>query len=372
MRRFFNICWLGAFVPISAYAGLSFELTPGPGLTALGATDPAKAAAIMSGATTAAAKWSTLISNPVTLKYTIEYDAGLPALGAAFSVYGAAPYAGVKSSLITKASSTYDFSAIGSLQPGPALTLWTNDLFDPPLLGPEIDADGSVNNTLLDVSRANLKGLGILPGDHGDVGADGTIKFGSSAFDFDNSDGIDSGTYDFVGVALHEFAHSFGFVSGVDTMSTLLPSPFGPPGPRDATPTVTVLELFRYSSDSPLVGPFVPDIALPVPGLSFSRYFSIDGGATAIDYFSTGVGLAGDGELAGHWKTDATFGLMDPTLAAGFDLTAAFDDLASGETLPADLIALDVIGWDFVPEPSSGAILGFAMLLTAIRRTRSR
>jgi hypothetical protein len=215
--------------------------------------------------------------------------------------------------------------------------------------------DGSVNNMVMDVSRAHLKGLGILPGADGGPGADGTLKFGDAPFDFDASDGIDSMKYDFVGVAMHEIAHSLGFVSGVDTLTTLLPPPpAGPPGPMHATPMVTVLDLFRYSTDSKVIAAFVPDVSLPVPGFSPDRYLSFDGGATAVGSMSTGVGLAGDMKQAGHWKDDPTFALMDPELDLGFELTEAFDALLAGP-LPPDLMALDVIGWTIVIVPEASA-----------------
>lgn len=333
----------------------------------------------MAGVSTAASKWSGLIGESVTLKYAIDYDPALPALGAAFDVYMPVPYATVKPALISKASSAFDVTATASLQPGPTLALWINSLFVGPSFPPGIDADGSVNNDLIDISRAHQKGLGLLPPADGGPGADGTLKFGSAAFDFDPSDGIDPGKYDFVGVALHEMAHSMGFISGVDTLSTLLPpSPFSPPGPYHATAMVTVLDFFRYSSDSVAAGPLIPDVSLPVPGFSPTRYFSLDGGATPIELFSTGIGLAGDGEQAGHWKADATFGLMDPELAAGFTLTEEFEDTL-GVPPPPDLVALDVVGWTIitaVPEASSfvfGAVIcGATALGYKIRRRRRR
>ncbi len=359
MARLVPCAWC-LLIPLSedrANAALSFELTAGPGLSA-----SPDAAAIMSGVATAASKWSGIISDSVVLKYTIDYDAGLPALGAAFDVYDPKPYSAVKPALIGKASSPYDFMAIAALQPGPALTLWINDLMDGPSFPPKLDADGSINNSFIDISRAQLKGLGLLPGGDGGPGADGTIKIGSAAFDFDPSDGITPGKYDFVGVAMHEIAHSLGFISGVDTLTTLLPpTPFSPPGPRDATEMVTVLDLYRYSTDSKAAGPLVPDLSLPVPGFSSTRIFSLDGGTTPLEMFSTGKGLAGDMKQAGHWKDDPTFGLMDPELAAGFALTAAFEASLTGPMPPPDVVALDVIGWTIAIVPEASSLMFGAM-----------
>jgi hypothetical protein len=173
---------------------------------------------------------------------------------------------------------------------------------------------------------------------------------------------------------MHEIAHSLGFISGVDTLSTLLPpTPFDPPGPMHATPMVTVLDLFRYSADSKVIATFVPDVSLPVPGFAAERYLSFDGGVTAVGPMSTGVGLAGDMKQAGHWKDDPTFALMDPDLDLGFELVEAFDALLAGP-LPPDLMALDVIGWTIVIVPEASPFLfgGLACALAGLLSLRRR
>ena len=243
-----------------------------------------------------------------------------------------------------------------------------------PPYAPVLDAGMSLNNMSMDIPTSNAKALGLMPPHAGGPGADGTITFGSAPFDFDPTDGITPGTYDFVGVALHEIAHNMGFISGVDTMTTLLPpGGFGPGGDPDPLVIATALDLFRYSTDSVAAGPFVPDISLPVPGFSPVRYFSIDGGASIIDLFSTGVGLRGDFKGAGHWKDDPFLGLMDPELLAGFALTSAFTTLTTGPTPSIDLMALDVIGWNVIPVPAPGsaAALGLSALLMTGRRRRT-
>lgn len=48
---------------------------------------------------------------------------------------------------------------------------------------------------------------------------DGSITFNSKrTFDFDPSNGITAGQFDFVGTATHEIGHVLGFISGVDIL----------------------------------------------------------------------------------------------------------------------------------------------------------
>ncbi len=355
----------------SASGQVSFAFTPGPGLTTLFSTDPVKAAGIMSGVSAAATKWSALLGDPVTLRLTVDYDASLPALGAAYSTFlpGGFTYSSVKAGMVADVTSAFDVSAVTHLQPGPALAMWRNDMLAGAPYGPILDAGVSLNNMSMDITTSNAKALGLLPGHSGGPGSDGTIKFGGAAFDFDPSDGITPLKYDFVGVALHEIGHNMGFISGVDTMATLVPpGAVGPGGDPDGIVMATALDLFRYSTDSVGAGLFVPDISLPTPGFGAPKYFSLDGGASIIDLFSTGTALAGDMKGAGHWKSDGTLGLMDPDLAAGFALTSAFTAMTSGPTPSLDLMALDVIGWNVIPAPGSASLLGMAGLLVARRR----
>lgn len=354
----------------AAQAGLTFSFSDGPGLTALDLTDPVKAAGIRSGAALAAARWEALWADDVTINLALDYDAALPALGAAFSTFDPAgtPYPAVKGALGLDATSPFDFVATGHLQMGPELKMVVNAETLPMAPG-VLDPGGSINNVFMDLTSSNKKALGMIPGHSGGAGSDGTLKFGSADFDFDPSDGITDDTYDFVGVVLHELAHNMGFISGVDTVATLFAGyPITPPGDPDTAIMATTLDLFRYSAFSAGLGGYIPDISLPTPGPPPTRFFSIDGGLSIIEEFSTGTALAGDGEQAGHWKADAMFGLMDPALGMEFKLTEAFDTLVAGGAF-ADYIALDVIGWTPVPTPSTLCIASLAGV-TLLRRRR--
>jgi hypothetical protein len=262
------------------------------------------------------------------------------------------------------------------------------------------DKGTSVSSKTLYLNTSVIKAIG------GNTGLpatqrDGNVTFSSNfAFDFNPTNGVTAGTFDFIGVAIHEIGHALGFVSGVDFLD-VYGKPNGPGAgvlgySLNDTSIYSALDMFRFSSDPKNIAPGKgASLDLAVGG---TKYFSINGGKTSLfnNNFATGS-YNGDGDQASHWK-DASgdnacgpqLGIMDPTFCYG----------QQGEVTSLDLAAFDAMGWntrvdalanggdylmstgniyrDFVggavPEPASWAmmIIGFGMVGGSMRRRATK
>ena len=308
----------------------------------------------------AAAWWSGLLMDNVT----INLQRGAASLGSGVlaqtaNVMATYTYTQVRTALTNDVTSATDTTAVANLPAGSSVGMLLNRTSNSPngsgSATPYVDNDGDANNTTIRVSNANARALGLLAPSSA---VDGSINFNNTSgftWDFDQSNGITAGAFDFVGILIHEIGHLLGFVSGVDVLDGNSP-PIGGPFGDSLFTYVSVLDLYRYStlSDANNVIDWTADTR--------AKYFSIDGGTTALGNFSTGVNF-GDGRQASHWKDNLGLGIMDPTFAPG----------ELGQVSALDLQALDSIGWNLtaVPEPSSIALAVAGLLGMFLVKRRS-
>ncbi len=298
-------------------AGLKFAFNALPGTPQ----------AVIDGFVAAGNAWSSYLTDDVTVNVDIGFESLEPStLGSARATQAILPYQFVRENLIEDATSIYDYFAVSSLPEGDSIAMLINlTAENGGYLTSYLDNNGSVNNANLQITYANAKAIGLSVDE---TQSDGFISLNRDvAWDFNRDDGIVAGANDFIGVAIHEIAHILGFGSQVDSLDET--AAYGQASiTSEDFYTPTSLDLFRFSTDSFVQG------AIDLTADSRDKYFSFYRGADGMP-LSTGRYL-GDGNQASHWK-DISIGIMDATMGAGIqsDITAF------------DLVALDVIGWDF-------------------------
>jgi len=227
-------------------------------------------------------------NDPITINIDVGFGEvngqtlGGGALGSSRYYLNSYTYSQVKSALTADATSGTDAAAVA--------TLPTSD---------------PTNGGTYWMTTAEAKALGLASGSS----LDGYVGFGSAAnlFDYNNSDGVTAGQYDFMGTVAHEISEVLGrqTADGQNIAGTI---------------GYTPLDLFHYSA------PGTRDLSGTQAG-----YFSANGGVTNLNNFNTSTG--GDfGDWAG---------------SAGNDAFRAF--ASSGVVMSvtaADLTLMDVIGWN--------------------------
>lgn len=320
----------------------------------------------------AGARWSALFTDNVTINLTVGQAAlGTGILASAGSARYLTSYASTVAALTADATSADDATAVANLTPGTSFGMLINRTADNPngagSATTYVDNNGSANNSQIRMTSANAKALGFAS--TGSIvgnctsACDASITFGNSfTWDYDPTNGITAGAYDFVGIATHEIGHALGFISGVDILDGNSTGTFFG---SDQFTYVNTLDLFRYSAASTAAaGGAVIDWTADTR----AKYFSIDRGVTVGGGFSTGR-TWGDGQQASHWKDSLGLGIMDPTAGQGELLSISANDIRG----------FDVIGWTkrsavaAVPEPGTWAMMmvGFGLVGGALRRRRS-
>lgn len=282
----------------------------------------------------AASYWESVLTNNATIHINVGFQALDPddLGGTSFRYYDGITIASYQNALAVTGTSALDAQAASHFQPLSSAGTPTVLIpaYDDPVhkdgvatSGTRVAPNGSIIGSSIALTGANLKALV-----NNVTGLDAEIIFSSAqAFDFNPSNGISPGSYDFIGTAIHEIGHALGFTSGVDTFDNVV----GPVEHIDNIPVAYGMDLFRYSAPGQL------DWRFNAPA-----YFSINGGTTAFGgnaYLSTGE-YNGDGWQASHWKVvggcAGFIGMMNPYACDGVN------DVVTA----ADLAVFDAIGWN--------------------------
>ena len=241
--------------------------------------------------------FQTNFSDNVTINVNVGFGeiAGqtVTALGQSLTQLGSFSYTAIKNALVADAKTGDDSTATATLSASS------------PLIGASYW-----------VARAEAKALGLLGASSS---SDGSIGFSSSAgiFDYDRSDGIAAGKYDFFAVVAHELSEVMGRQLMVGETFNGRPNSLEP------------MDLFHYSA------PGVRTFSGTQAG-----YFSPDGGSTILDNFNTNP--SGDfGDWAASAGNDAFNAFGNPGVIANIT--------------EADLRVMDVIGWYRVVAPAPPA-----------------
>lgn len=388
-------------------------------------TSPNGAAALLAFQK-AANYWNKTLTNDVTLRFNISFDA-LPAnvLGSTGSFTSTVAVTDVYAGLAATGTTALDAIAVANLSKLNAdggLTIRTNNYYDVAnkigLQDATVTRTGDATiNRYLDVNQSVVKALG-LTSKTGPMNAyDAQIQFSSQfAFDYNPSNGIDAGKYDFTAVAVHEIGHALGFVSGTDVLDIVmhgtgpLAAPFeaGAFGSADIAdfPVGSTLDLFRYGNSVGADGKAILQWSANRPA-----YFSIDGttmfglGDASFQEaatFSTGQ-FSGDGAQASHWKDNVGFvdpnapgcfqstrqvGIMDPTSSPCYTENVTRNDIAAFDAMgwntnvnaltdkgyavsSADIYAMEGVAVA-VPEPSTWGLMALGMGVIGFLARRRR
>ena len=279
--------------------------------------------------------WSNVLSDNVTVNIRVSwgsvggYVLGNGTLGGSLdALYGYFTYSQMKGWLASDASTDSDKTANKNL----------------PLVS-------TVAGNKFVLASAQAKALGLISAKN--TAYDGYIGFGNGVkYDYDRSNGISTGYFDFVGLAMHEIDHVLGHFSGI------------------GDGYATAFDLFRCSNGA---SSFSSNTA---------SYFAIDGCKTNLANFNTtGSGDRDDWASSAN-STDVQGAFLYPGIQYGISA--------------ADITALDVIGWGAkttggfslslaqlgsvskavdgatVPEPSTLALVVLGMIgFWLVRRRRS-
>jgi len=241
--------------------------------------------------TFAATQFTTKYNDPINVNIMVTATPGTKDLGSSNTFFGPVDsYAALQAAVAADSSSADDATSVGaggSLRAG---------------------ADPIATNHVYSVTSAQAKALGLLPDD---MQNDGTFSFGGgNSFTYDPNNRVVPGSFDFIGVAMHEYSEIMG-------RNSLMGNDLGM-----GTPIYAEYDLFSYT-------------AAGVRGLNKGpgRFFSFDAGTKFVKAFNDETANMGDDQ---DWAGSVpdSFNAFGPP----------------GELAPltaVDLQAMDIVGYNF-------------------------
>ncbi|MCE9545500.1 MAG: NF038122 family metalloprotease [Planctomycetia bacterium] len=303
-----TLCWLLGLAAAQPAQAMTIVISPGATLSANSAA--------LAAFNRAANQWSAIYTDPITITINADLqNMGSPTiLGSTNAVVLQADYNTIRNAMVSDAAAEPDDTIVSFL---PTAAQFTATL----------PANFSLGTNIL-ATKANLKALGFTGLDTSFGVSDATMTFNSGfAFDYDRSNGLTGGTYDFESVAAHEIGHVLGFISSVDTVDQTSSGTISP----------FTLDLFRFAEGT------AADPATQAQFTTFARLLSPNVAANTDDIdnewrMSTGQSK-GDGRQASHWlDINPPIGIMDPTLASATTVNIS----------NADMRAFDLIGYNLI------------------------
>jgi hypothetical protein len=253
--------------------------------------------------------FASLYTDPISFNLHVGYGEvhgttmGAGFLGQSYAFYDSFSYTAIRNALTGDATTADDATAVATLpasDPDPVTHFWY-------------------------LSEAQQKALGLLPDSTVIDAYVGFSKPANATFDYDRSNGITSGQYDFIGTVAHELTEVMGRNLEVNTQFI------------GSNPSVTPLDLFHYS-------------AAHTRSFDLGGYFSFDDGVSNLDPFNPLT----DGSDPGDWAPGAG---NDSYLNVSF--AGRYNNISA-----TDLALMDVIGYDRVVD-EYGADTNFAGLMQA-------